>query len=80
MSALDAEKSAGENDVQIELAAENDGDAKQHNGLAQHVNIERTPEEIAAEKRFLRKCDMLILPLLSIMYFLASLVRISFEN
>lgn len=62
--------------AQIELYADHDDNLKQQNGLAQHVNIEKTPEEIAGEKRFLRKCDLLILPLLATMYFLASMVSI----
>ncbi|CAK7237343.1 hypothetical protein SBRCBS47491_009943 [Sporothrix bragantina] len=80
MSAIQPDsKVAGYQDDQIEMANnindnENDN-AKVTNGLAQHVNIDRTPEEIVAEKRFLRKCDLLILPLLSITYFLASLDR-----
>ncbi|OQV08074.1 hypothetical protein CLAIMM_12399 [Cladophialophora immunda] len=77
MSDPDADKGAASSAVFVELASGNNGevDVKQQSGLAQHVNIEKTPEEIAAEKRFLRKCDMLILPLLSTMYFLASLDR-----
>ena len=36
---------------------------------------QKTPEEIEAERRFVVKIDLCILPLLTIMYFLASLVR-----
>jgi hypothetical protein len=49
--------------------AELDGPVKPGNGLAQHV-------EIKAERRFVRKIDFLILPLLTIMFFLASLVSL----
>jgi hypothetical protein len=45
------------------------------NGLALHEEVPRTPEEETAERRFVLKIDFLILPLLIIMYFLASLVR-----
>jgi len=45
------------------------------NGLALHEEVPRTPEEEAAERRFVLKIDFLILPLLIIMFFLASLVR-----
>jgi hypothetical protein len=45
------------------------------NGLALHEEVPRTPEEGAAERRFVLKIDFLILPLLIIMFFLASLVR-----
>lgn len=41
---------------------------------AYHAELPKTPAEIEAEKRFVRKVDLWILPLLSIMYFLASLV------
>jgi hypothetical protein len=55
------------------------------NGLALHEEVPRTPEEEKAEKRFVLKIDLLILPLLIIMFFLASLVSqprdlISFLN
>ena len=44
-------------------------------GLAQHEESVKTPEEIRAEKRFVLKVDLMILPILIIMFFLASLVR-----
>lgn len=40
-----------------------------------HCSSSTTPEEEAAERRFVLKIDFLILPLLIIMFFLASLVR-----
>ena len=45
------------------------------NGLAQHEESVKTLEEIKAEKRFVLKVDLMILPILIIMFFLASLVR-----
>ena len=45
------------------------------NGLAQHEEAVKTPEEIKAEKRFVLKVDLMILPILILMFFLASLVR-----
>lgn len=39
-----------------------------------HAEQPKTPEELKAERRFVRKIDLWILPLLSVMYFLASLV------
>ena len=44
------------------------------NALSYHAEIPKTAEEAKAEKRFLLKVDLFILPLLAIMYFLASLV------
>lgn len=43
-------------------------------GIAKHAHSARTPEEARLEKRFVRKIDFIILPLLTSMYFLASLV------
>ncbi|KAJ9641318.1 hypothetical protein H2204_002996 [Knufia peltigerae] len=40
-----------------------------------HAEQPKTPEELKAERRFVRKIDLWILPLLSVMYFLASLDR-----
>jgi hypothetical protein len=60
-------------DVEM-VHTELDGPFKPANGLAQHEEIFLTPEEIKAERRFVRKIDFLILPLLTIMFFLASLV------
>ena len=51
---------------------ENDG--KPANGFACNFESLKTPEEIKAEKRFVRKIDFMILPLLAISLFLASLV------
>jgi hypothetical protein len=50
------------------------------NGLAQHEEIFLTAEEIKAERKFVLKIDLLILPLLIIMFFLASLVRGPFHG
>jgi hypothetical protein len=51
------------------------GHRKPGNGLAKHDVQPRTAEEERVEKRFVRKIDFFILPLLASMYFLASLVR-----
>jgi hypothetical protein len=45
------------------------------NGLALHQETPKTPEEERAERLFVLKIDLLILPLLTITFFLASLVR-----
>jgi hypothetical protein len=45
------------------------------NGLVLQEEVPRTPEEERAERRFVLKIDFLILPLLIIMFFLASLIR-----
>lgn len=44
-------------------------------GIAKHLEQPKTPAEAKAEKRFVRKTDFIVLPLLASMYFLASLVR-----
>lgn len=46
------------------------------NGLRQHMGTKLSPEEVKAEKSYLRKVDATILPMLAIMYFLASLVSL----
>lgn len=43
-------------------------------GLVAHEEIALMPEDQAAERRFILKVDCIVLPLLSLMYFLASLV------
>lgn len=58
---------------QIEVAAEVGVLIKPKNH-AYHAEQAKTPEEVQSEKRFVRKIDLWILPLLSLMYFLASLV------
>ena len=61
-------------DVEMRVThQENDG--KPANGFACNFESLKTPEEIKAEKRFVRKIDFMILPLLAISLFLASLVR-----
>ena len=47
---------------------------KQANGLAQHLETARTPEDIRVERRYLLKVDFMILPILALTLFLASLV------
>ena len=43
-------------------------------GFAQHLETQRTAEERRIERRFLLKVDLVILPILALMLFLASLV------
>lgn len=65
---------------QVEIAPEAEdgkGALVKPKNHAYHAEQPKTPEEIDAEKRFVRKVDLWILPLLSIMYFLASLVSTS---
>ncbi len=45
------------------------------NGFAIHAERERTPEEKRIERRLLLKIDTIILPVLALVYFLASMVR-----
>lgn len=47
---------------------------KQPSGLTIHLETSKAPEEIRAEKRLVMKIDLLILPMLSLSLFLASLV------
>lgn len=44
--------------------------------MAQHEETVQTPEEIKAEKHLVQKVDLMILPILTIIFFLASLVYI----
>lgn len=44
------------------------------NGLLMHEDVQLSPEETRAERRLVWKIDLIILPLLSLMYFLAALV------
>ena len=45
------------------------------NGLAEHIESEKTPEEKRELKRVLRKIDLTILPMLGIISFMESMVR-----
>ena len=45
-----------------------------HGGLNDHAGLAKTPEEAKAEQRFVWKIDLLIMPLISITYFLGSMV------
>jgi hypothetical protein len=58
----------------IEMSTLDHVEDKYVSGIARHVDTARTPEEARLEKRFVRKVDFIILPLLTSMYFLASLV------
>lgn len=46
----------------------------QMDGLKMHAVVDLSPEAKAAERRLVWKQDLFILPLLSLMYFLASMV------
>jgi len=59
----------------MEMAITHDEDVKPSNGLAAHMESFQTPEEIKAEKAFVLKVDLIILPLLVLSVFLASLDR-----
>ncbi|OQU99153.1 hypothetical protein CLAIMM_04827 [Cladophialophora immunda] len=52
-----------------------DASNKPVSGISKHLEQARTPEEAKAEKRFVLKTDLIVLPLLASMYFLASLDR-----
>lgn len=56
--------------------AASDGTASEttSNGLKMHEAVELSPEEKRAERRLVWKIDLIVLPLLSLMYFLASMV------
>ncbi len=60
----------------VTLAHEEDAAHKPISGIAKHMTRTKTPEEAKAEKRFILKTDLIVLPLLASMYFLASLVRL----
>jgi len=62
-------------DADMEPTLSHDEDYKSTNGLAPHMETEHTAEEIKAEKRFVLKVDLMILPLLVLSVFLASLDR-----
>ncbi len=51
-------------------------DEIKNNALTYHREVVKTPEEAGAERRFVRKIDFLLLPLLGVLYFLASLVSV----
>ncbi|KAK5653020.1 hypothetical protein OQA88_9306 [Cercophora sp. LCS_1] len=50
------------------------------NGLTAHQETDLSPEEIAAEKKFRLKIDLIILPLVATLYFLAALDRTDVGN
>jgi hypothetical protein len=61
----------------VELAVQMENvPSKSVNGLEKHLSQVRTPEEAKAERRFVLKTDLTILPLLVSIYFLASLVSL----
>ncbi|KIY01719.1 uncharacterized protein Z520_01857 [Fonsecaea multimorphosa CBS 102226] len=59
----------------VALTHVEDTSNKPVSGIGKHLAQARTPEEAKAEKRFVLKTDLIILPLLASMYFLASLDR-----
>ena len=52
--------------------------ARKPNGLLMHEQVQLSQDEMRAERRLVWKADLLILPLLSLMYFLASMVSFFF--
>lgn len=58
----------------VEMSTLDHVEDKYVSGIAKHAVSARTPEEARLEKRLVRKVDFIILPLLTSMYFLASLV------
>lgn len=46
------------------------------NGIKMHEEVELSPEEKRAERKLVWKLDLILLPLLSLMYFLASMVSL----
>lgn len=48
--------------------------ASKPSGLLMHEDVQLSPDEKRAERRLVWKIDLIILPLLSLMYFLAALV------
>jgi hypothetical protein len=50
------------------------------NGLAHHEESVKTSEEIKAEKRFVLKVDLMILPILILVFFLASFICIELSE
>ena len=68
----DIEKVVGDVDQTTHRHIENP--EKQPSGLTPHLETTKTAEEIRAEKRVVMKIDLMILPLLSLSLFLASLV------
>lgn len=79
MSVLEKEKDSMAEAEQFDFTPEMAGEdvVVKPNRLNYHAEQPRSPEEIKAERRFVRKVDLWILPLLSLMYFLASLVSAS---
>ncbi len=72
----------GVDDVQLEMAAHRENSFlqdKSTSGFAEHQEVPKTPEEIREDRRLLWKIDLIILPLVSVMYFLASLVSLPFK-
>ncbi|KAK4168310.1 putative transporter [Cladorrhinum sp. PSN259] len=69
-----------ERDLEKSTSSRHDSDS--HGGLGAHYNRDTplTEEEKRAEKRYLLKIDCIILPLISAIYFLASLDRSDVSN
>lgn len=49
------------------------------NGLSLHQEAQLSPDEKRTERRLVWKADLIILPLLSLMYFVAAMVGSSFS-
>lgn len=60
--------------IELSRHVEQCADEKTTNGLQQYATQTKTPQELKEERRFVWKIDLILLPLLSTMFFLASLV------
>lgn len=58
----------------------NEEAAHKPNGLLIHEQVQLSPHEMRAERRLVWKIDLIILPLLSLMYFLASMVGFPLDD
>ena len=64
----------------VEIVEEAGGLKPAYGGLNDHAGLQKTPEEAKAERRFVWKIDLLIMPLISITYFLGSMVYYSLRE
>ncbi len=72
MSQMEVQKEMGA--AHYEAPCEGQAIGKDGNGIKMHEEVELSPEEKRAERKLLWKLDLTLLPLLSLMYFLASMV------
>lgn len=73
----DIEMKASNEGIELAITSSQEHNKSTVNGLAAHMEVELSAEEIKAEKRYVLKVDCTILPLLVLSVFLASLVRIT---